>query len=95
MNSTYLQDAVKSSRPKMNKADLKDQRESIREVSWIEYPDRREDEAASSVSSIGAALLVGFVGKIAAARRLVSNNRIHAAILDRLYESTPIYRSAR
>jgi len=36
----YSQDAVKSSRSKMNKADLKDQRESIREVSWIrvEYP---------------------------------------------------------
>jgi len=31
----YSQDAVKSSRSKMNKADLKDQRESIREVSWI------------------------------------------------------------
>lgn len=79
----------------MNKADLKDQRESIREVSWIECPDRRENEALSSVSSIDVALLVGFVGKVAAASRLVSDNRIHAAILDRLYESTPIYRSAR
>lgn len=74
----------------MNKADLRDQHESIREV------DLLDANRTFELTSVRSALLVGFIGKVTAASRLVSDNRIHTAILlDRLFKSTPIYRSAQ
>lgn len=83
------------------KADLSEEKlESIRKVNTLNGNRSRIVKRNDFVySSISTAFLIGFIGNIIVASRVlffVSDNRIHVAILlDWLSKSTPIYQSSR